>query len=125
MRLPPTTTSPRAARQFVRSIGDPAGAACDDACWDDIDLVVSELVTNAVLHARTDLDIEARLVDDAQLEIRVSDGDRALPTTATAAFDERGGAGVSIIEHVAIRWGVERWPGGKTVWCRLPLRPVA
>lgn len=124
MRLPPSSTSPRAARRYVREVRDRASDGSgpfDPVRCDDIDLVVSELVTNVVMHARTDLELEAEVVD-SELVLRVTDSGAGAPVMPGAAFGEHGGAGLSIVDRIASDWGIERTGGAKTIWCRLPLR---
>lgn len=139
---------PRAARRFAGqtaqawSLGDPDGA---------ISLLVSELVTNAVLHARTPLEITIGVAAGA-LEIAVSDHDRRLPVTRAARRDlvadllqleQSGGAddaeprhpslhvgeagsvlagrGLLLVDALSDEWGVCELADGKAVWARIAI----
>jgi anti-sigma regulatory factor (Ser/Thr protein kinase) len=100
------------ARQFVSSALGELGIsnAADDAA-----LVVSELVTNAVVHAGTDITV--RVVshgDNARIEI--ADQSTEMPGLRIPNAGARTGRGLLLVEHFTQRWGVERTSSGKTVW---------
>lgn len=92
-------------------------------------LVISELVTNAVCHAATDVDIEAAVRGDF-LHLRVRDGSPALPRVTA---DGRGlepndhGRGLPIVAHFSTAWGctVNSTGTEKVVWATLRARPTA
>jgi anti-sigma regulatory factor (Ser/Thr protein kinase) len=88
-------------------------------------LLVSELVTNAVRHARTGgLAIALRL-EAAWLRIEVHDADPHEPRQrAPGALDESG-FGLLLIEALAGKWGVQQTITGKAVWAELDARQVA
>ncbi len=81
-------------------------------------LLVSELVTNAVVHARSDVTVVLSLTVHA-LRIEVSDDDPTCPQARDAHDSATGGRGLRIVDTVASRWGVLRHDGGKTVWFEL------
>lgn len=104
-------------RSFVRH----CAAGMDAAVVDDAELLVSEVVSNAVLHGAPAVRLTV-LADETSLSVRVADGSSRLPTLrAAAAPDVPYGRGLQIVELLAAAWGVE--PGdddrGKTVWFRL------
>lgn len=110
-RFPPARTSPRAARQFVHGLL--AGVPDDES---DLALVLtSELVTNAVVHARTDVDVRVEL-GDGLVRVTVRDGDGHLPHPRVVPPDAAGGRGLHLVRALASSWGVDRDPGGKIVW---------
>lgn len=87
-----------------------AGAACT---------VVTELVNNAVVHARTPLELVIGLRADG-LDIAVHDGSRQLPEPrAPRPATAPGGRGMIMVSALAARWGVETTPRGKVVWAVL------
>jgi anti-sigma regulatory factor (Ser/Thr protein kinase) len=85
---------------------------------DQARVVTSELVTNAVLHARTGVELTIRVDDGCFIE--VSDGAPAdLPQLAEPGELRPGGMGLYLVEALAAEWGVERDPTRKVVWARL------
>jgi anti-sigma regulatory factor (Ser/Thr protein kinase) len=123
--LPNGTTAPRIARKLANAALSANAAGRDQPvsadCRGDIALVVSELVTNAVLHARGPIEFEVTVEDDV-IELRVSDHTPELPKITFANGDQIGGAGLRIIDRLARYWGVEPRADGKVVWCQLSLR---
>ncbi|HMH94803.1 MAG TPA: ATP-binding protein [Streptosporangiaceae bacterium] len=87
---------------------------------DDGALVLTELITNAVLHAKSDtLHIFLRS-DRSQLAIMVGDASPEMPLRADAlSDDELFGRGLVIVESLAQHWGAYRVPTGKIVWALL------
>jgi anti-sigma regulatory factor (Ser/Thr protein kinase) len=89
-----------------------------DELADDARLVVSELLTNAALHAKPP--IQMRLVRiPGGVRIEVSDGSREMPLLIRASPDVTTGRGWSLVQALAHEWGADRAPragGGKTVW---------
>ena len=91
-------------------------------------LLVSELVTNAVLHARTAFTVEVS-EERSTLRISVCDSadsaDRGAPTAAVASDDgDESGRGLQIVQLLASRWGVDaNDDGGATVWFELSAEP--
>jgi anti-sigma regulatory factor (Ser/Thr protein kinase) len=116
MRLPCDTLSARSARQALDSMLRAHG-------WDPLDieralLAVTELVANAVLHARSDVLVQCRI--DGRVRLDVTDASPHAPLAPReAAPDALGGRGLGLVATVCGRWGVERGPDGKTVWCEL------
>ena len=83
---------------------------------DTVALLVSEVATNAVLHAYGP-DVHVRVLDvGTRLRVEVLDGSPALPLQRRAAVGAEDGRGLALVEALALRWGVEARPGGKTVW---------
>jgi anti-sigma regulatory factor (Ser/Thr protein kinase) len=120
MALPPEFTSPKAARAFLLEVLGRWSVRVDT---DAATLVVSELVTNAVLHARSPMVLRLGAVDSSLL-ISVED---LAPLFSPEDSPGRpgGGRGLAIVAAVSQQWGVEPTAEGKRVWCRLPLTPGA
>lgn len=115
--FPAETSSPRAARQFVAGIvGHP-----DDESTRMAMVLTSELVTNAVVHARTQVDVRVAL-DAGQMRVEVADGDPRLPRPLAHAPDDLGGRGLYLVEQLASDWGSARSDDGKVVWFTLSTR---
>ncbi len=87
---------------------------------DTLTLVVSELVTNAVTHARSDMALELCLLDHA-VRVAVSDSSHRSPEHQDPGPREEHGRGVHLVDVLAARWGTERHPWGKRVWAELDL----
>ena len=85
------------------------------AASETAEVLVGELVTNAVRHAHTGA-VGLRLVRADALLCEVSDDDQALPTLMSAGPQDEGGRGLRIVSRLARQWGVSRQGSGKSVW---------
>ncbi|WP_078917139.1 ATP-binding protein [Streptomyces sp. NRRL S-813] len=114
-RWPPRPESIPAARQFVRS--SLAGTPSDVV--DEAELLVSELVTNAVLHAHTEVEVRA-WARAGRVHVRVRDQEPHLaPAPRERGLDACTGRGLQLVEDLAAGFGVECDKCGKTVWFEL------
>jgi two-component sensor histidine kinase len=117
LELPPEPTSPRAARHFVTTTLVAAG---HDELVDVAILLVTELVTNAVLHARTRLEVE---IDDeeagAGLRFAVYDRSPALPRERHHRLSAATGRGLRLVDTLSGGWHADRTADGKRVWFEL------
>jgi anti-sigma regulatory factor (Ser/Thr protein kinase) len=110
--------SPSAARHARRFVVETLlHWGCEDLA-DDAALVVSELATNAVLHARSGFTVSVSSLPPA-LWISVGDMSGALPTLRQASEADRSGRGLRLVAKVATGWGAKRLPHGKVVWAEL------
>jgi serine phosphatase RsbU (regulator of sigma subunit)/anti-sigma regulatory factor (Ser/Thr protein kinase) len=130
VRLPADRRTPAAARAVVRSVLDEADLA---ELADEALLLTTELSTNAVVHAGTDLDLEV-VADVTGLTVTVMDfasgmvaagpmisrEERRSPNgrPPLTELSERG-RGLLLVDHFASRWGTTHHTGGKGVWFRL------
>ncbi|MFE6172580.1 ATP-binding protein [Streptomyces sp. NPDC056464] len=110
------------ARQALYAWGWlPAATADQRAAAEDVLLVVSELVTNACLHAEGPDEMWIAC-DNKVIRIEVSDKGNGQPAPRTPHRAGRpGGHGMFIVQRLCLDWGVVRQPGvaGKTVWAEL------
>ena len=98
-------------QSWLATRGFPAGRV------DDWLVVVSELVTNAVVHADTDLRVIARW-DGDRVMLEVFDGSHGIPRVL-AEPPAVGGRGLYLVQQMTTAWGFEPSPDGKRVWARL------
>ncbi|MFB6847302.1 SpoIIE family protein phosphatase [Streptomyces sp. NPDC056373] len=83
------------------------------------ELIVSELVTNALRYGGAP--IELRLIRDATLICEVSDGSSTAPHLRRARVFDEGGRGLLLVAQLAERWGSRQTATGKTIWAEQPL----
>ena len=82
-------------------------------------LLACELVTNGILHARTPLHL--RLVgDEARVRVELCDESPVVPFPSSYDENAQTGRGLTLVESLANRWGVERHEDGKVVWFEMP-----
>jgi serine phosphatase RsbU (regulator of sigma subunit)/anti-sigma regulatory factor (Ser/Thr protein kinase) len=84
------------------------------------ELLVSELVTNALRHASGPIELTALLLDEI-ITLAVSDADQPLPRLRKVNDADEGGRGLQLVSMLASRWGARPTAEGKVVWCDLPL----
>lgn len=82
------------------------------------ELIVSELVTNAIRHAQPP--IQLRLIHDAALICEVSDASSTTPHLRRARDLDEGGRGLFLVGQLAERWGTRHTATGKTIWAEQP-----
>lgn len=111
----PDPSSVRKARELVTS----ALAAWDmDDLVDVAELLTSELVTNAVLHAGTAFRVAVE-AEPPVARVEVSDGRIDPPVPTVPARDHDHGRGLMLVEALASQWGSRVVDGGKVVWFAL------
>ncbi|GAA4554365.1 MULTISPECIES: SpoIIE family protein phosphatase [Streptomyces] len=86
------------------------------------ELVVSELVTNAIRHAQPP--VQLRLIHDTTLICEVSDGGSTAPHLRRARTYDEGGRGLLLVAHLTERWGTRQSATGKTIWAEQTLSPA-
>lgn len=114
--LPCDTTAPRAARAFL------AAACCgghEAEVVEQAQLLVSELVTNAVRYGAPPIELQIRCLGEDHLQVRVRDSDPGVPLPREADEEAEGGRGLMLVDLVSSSWGHEVGDDGKTVWFTL------
>ncbi|HEV2760289.1 MAG TPA: ATP-binding protein [Acidimicrobiales bacterium] len=108
----PTPTSAAAARRFVESVL--AGTELDHLSY-PATMLVSELVTNAILHSGTPLAVSV-IPDGSRIRVEVHDGSAEMAVRRHYSEMSGTGRGLMLVEQMAAEWGSERTADGKVVW---------
>ena len=120
LHLPPGTLAPAAARRGTRRVL--TGWNLDDPDWlDQAEIVVTELVTNAIRHGGGCLQLALTAVHGA---VTVSVADRSATPPQLRDPDDEGGVGLHIVDAYTTGWGVGNHSAGKWVWATLPPCPT-
>jgi anti-sigma regulatory factor (Ser/Thr protein kinase) len=133
----PARFEPDACRRTVLSTSFVSVAACVSAAraWtvdqvhrhggsqaliERVELLVSEVVTNAVQHtASTRVTVTVETCPHSYLEVSVHDHDRTVPQPRQASPWDYGGRGLFLVEQLSDSWGTELDTSGKRVWFRV------
>jgi len=115
IQLDATLRAPGVARHRLLEWLSEAG--CDEGSAADASLIVSELVTNAVVHAHSAPTVVVER-SSGRLRLEVSDGDASPPAIRSDAVV--GGQGLRLVEQLSTRWGWTPIQGGKVVWAERP-----
>ena len=103
-----------AARSFVLS----ALPDVPQTVRERIELMVSELSTNAVKHAQSPFNVTV-VTEDGQVRVEVNDEDERTPVQRHPAPTDSSGRGLVIVQALSDAWGVDVHDGDKTVWFTL------
>ena len=110
--LAPEARSPSASRRFVER----ALTRWElDVLADTAVLLTSELVTNAIVHAQTEVAVTIRREGRHTVSVSVTDGSATFPRLASHSSDAATGRGLGILDMLASSWEVVTAPEGKTV----------
>ncbi|MEV7833456.1 SpoIIE family protein phosphatase [Streptomyces subrutilus] len=114
--LDPEETAPGRARRFARRALTRWGL---EELSDSLELLVSEVVTNAVRYAERPVTL--RLLRTDVLRCEVGDDSPQLPRQRRARDTDEGGRGLFLVNRLTRRWGATRLSSGKVVWFELAL----
>jgi two-component sensor histidine kinase len=106
-------TSAAAARRFVLDVLTSWMLTVDDT--DAVLVCTDELVTNAIVHVASAIDVVVRC-DDGVLRVEVHDGSTRPPLRRVPDLDADRGRGLQLVEAMTERWGVAATEQGKAVW---------
>jgi serine phosphatase RsbU (regulator of sigma subunit)/anti-sigma regulatory factor (Ser/Thr protein kinase) len=112
-QLEPELSAVRTARALIR---DPLKRWGLEDLIDASELLVSELVTNAIRYANGEVMLRLILEPDS-LVCEVHDSSPALPRVLQVDKDAENGRGLHVVSQLAARWGARRTLSGKVVWC--------
>ncbi|MHC3451378.1 ATP-binding protein [Streptomyces prasinus] len=111
------------ARRWTRSRLAGSGIAADEPLAETLILLVSELVTNAVVHtgcpAVLRLSLPGAAAGEATVRLEVADRSDRAPVPRCADGDATGGRGLALVDGLADRWGWSTDEVGKRIWCEL------
>ncbi|MGW7571927.1 SpoIIE family protein phosphatase [Streptomyces tendae] len=130
--------APRTGRLYIRrrdlrGVGKARGFVHDRLCgWgladmaEDLELVTSEVVTNALVHAGSDVDVRLRVFDDrVRLEVRDSDSDPPVPSAYSLSSEGSSraehGRGLFLVDALARTWNTSPSGRGKIVWLEMDI----
>ncbi|MGI5391305.1 SpoIIE family protein phosphatase [Streptomyces sp. CA-251251] len=110
----------RHARRFTRRVLRAWGVPDEDI--DGVLLVVSELVTNALVHTDGQVRLDLTLIN-GRLRVAVADASPRTPAKPTSiGWEATGGRGILLVEAMSATWGTLPVSGGKQVWSEIPVR---
>jgi len=116
-------TEVRHARDAVRHLM--TEHAIDDDGQEVAQLLVAELVTNALLHGGPPIELRGELNDDGSvLHVEVHDGSEEQPRLREPGRGGSGGYGLHLVQAMARAWGVRPAEDGKDVWFDVGVRKV-
>jgi anti-sigma regulatory factor (Ser/Thr protein kinase) len=110
----PVVASVASARHFISECVEQVGLRA----LPDVQLMVSELATNSILHAVSHFDITVEKLEENRARVEVRDfGDGTPQVEAPGLYSEEG-RGLQVVNRLANEWGVEEHPGGrgKSIW---------
>ncbi|MFC7841400.1 ATP-binding protein [Streptomyces sp. NPDC001046] len=111
------------ARRWARSRLAGSGIQADEPLAETLILLVSELVTNAVVHtgrpALLRLCLPPAVTDEATVRLEVADRSGRAPVPRCAGDEATGGRGLALVDGLADRWGWSVEAGGKRIWCEI------
>ncbi len=117
----PTASSVAAARRFVTECLEQWDQ--ETAVW-TVQLLLSELATNAVLHAGgSGFTVGVEMLREGGVRLTIADGSPRPPRLRDYGTSATTGRGVALVDQLARTWGVEPRPGGKAVWCEIGTEP--
>ncbi|MFF5013711.1 ATP-binding protein [Streptomyces sp. NPDC001165] len=123
LEVRPEPTEVGRARRWARSRLLGSGIEADEPLAETLILLVSELVTNAVVHtgrpAVLRLSLPPGTAESATVRLEVADTSPRAPVPRCAGSNATGGRGLALVDCLADRWGWSPEGAGKSIWCEL------
>ncbi len=106
------------ARRWARSRLAGSGIGDDEPLAETLVLLISELVTNAVVHTGCPA-VLRMLFGGPGVRVEVADTSDRAPARRQACGEDTGGRGLELVDGLADRWGWQREGSGKRIWCEI------
>ncbi|MGE7389914.1 ATP-binding protein [Streptomyces sp. NPDC004126] len=106
------------ARRWARSRLAGSGMGDDEPLAETLILLISELVTNAVVHTGCPA-VLRMLFGGPGVRVEVADASDRAPARRQAGGEDTGGRGLELVDGLADRWGWQREGAGKRIWCEV------
>lgn len=106
------------ARRWARKRLAGSGIGEDEPLAETLILLISELVTNAVVHTGCPA-VLRMLFGGPGVRVEVADASDRAPARRQAAGDDTNGRGLELVDGLADRWGWQREGAGKRIWCEV------
>ena len=114
--LAPDSSSPAIARSRTTAFVAPWAS---DHLATRLSLLVSEIVTNAVVHGGSSIHLDVDVLTASSVRVEVFDGSLDLPEMQTLPPESESGRGLQLVEALANEWGARERVDGKVVWFEL------
>ncbi|KOG23150.1 MULTISPECIES: ATP-binding protein [Streptomyces] len=113
------------ARRWARSRLAGSGIGDDEPLADTLVLIISELVTNAVVHTGCPAVLRMLFAAGGGVRVEVADASDRPPRPRHADGDDTNGRGLELVDGLADRWGWQPEGAGKSIWCEVDRVSVA
>ncbi|MFB7518125.1 ATP-binding protein [Streptomyces sp. NPDC056144] len=107
------------ARKWARSRLVGSGIGDDEPLTETLVLIVSELVTNAVVHTGCPAVLRMLFAAEGGVRVEVADASDRPPRPRHAQGDDTNGRGLELVDGLADRWGWQPEGAGKSIWCEV------
>ena len=113
------------ARRWARSRLAGSGIGDDEPLAETLVLLISELVTNAVVHTGCPAVLRMLFAAEGGVRVEVADASDRPPQPRHAEGEDTNGRGLELVDGLADRWGWQREGAGKSIWCEVDRVSVA
>ncbi|MFI0983807.1 ATP-binding protein [Streptomyces exfoliatus] len=113
------------ARRWARSRLAGSGIRDDEPLAETLVLIISELVTNAVVHTGCPAVLRMLIAAEGGVRVEVADASERPPKPRHAEGEDTNGRGLELVDGLADRWGWQPEGAGKSIWCEVDRAPVA
>ncbi|MFH9722982.1 ATP-binding protein [Streptomyces sp. NPDC017254] len=112
------------ARRWARSRLAGSGIGDDEPLAETLVLLISELVTNAVVHTGCPAVLRMLFAAEGGVRVEVADASDRPPAPRHAEGDDTNGRGLELVDGLADRWGWQPEGVGKSIWCEVDPAPA-